>query len=82
MDDSEIEMEEDDTTNDDQEDNAGNEYHSFVTSTPQKKTFECTECENITQCVDCFVRQVNETGYLISDRKKRVHFEEYSKELC
>ena len=32
---------------------------NFVTSTQVKRKFNCEECKNQTQCVDCFVRQEN-----------------------
>ena len=56
----ESEMEETDYTN---------EKESFLTSTPQKRKFECKECLNQSQCTDCFVRQVMEKSH-------RVHFSE------
>ena len=33
------------------------EKKSFTTSTPRKRKFECEECDNESQCTDCFVRQ-------------------------
>ena len=52
------------------------DYESFVTSTPQKIKFQCEECENKTQCTDCFVRHYVETSY----RKHKVHFMDISRE--
>ena len=43
----------------------------FKTSTPRKRKFECDECHNKSQCVDCFVGQVNA-------RNPKVHFEDDS----
>ena len=31
----------------------------FLTSTPEKRQFECRQCQNKTQCVDCYVREDN-----------------------
>ena len=42
---------------DDVEDSDGFEDINFVTSTPIKRKFECEECKNISQCVECFVNQ-------------------------
>ena len=43
----------------------------FKTSTPRKRKFSCDECDNKSQCVDCFVGQVNA-------RNPKVHFEDES----
>ena len=43
---------------------------SFMTSTPQKLDYECEECANKEQCIDCFVREDN--GVLTWPH--RVHF--------
>ena len=56
---------------------------SFMTSTPIKGTFECEDCQDISQCIDCFVRQTNETGDLPTNKKKRkVQFKEDSRGTC
>ena len=34
-----------------------NHDDKFLTSTPKKTKFECEECENKSQCTDCFVGQ-------------------------
>ena len=34
-----------------------NDNTSFATSTPSKRKFECRECKNVSQCVNCFVDQ-------------------------
>ena len=49
------------------EDTANEEKKSFTTSTPRKRKFECNDCINISQCVDCYVRQDNAP-------RQRVHF--------
>ena len=73
----------------DEEQFSGNDEHmnqmdecdSFVTSTPQKEKYQCQECENQTQCTDCFVRQtLEESGQLNSNKKRKVHFKDYSLE--
>ena len=46
--DSESEMEADECTVD---------TGSFLTSTPQKRKFECNDCIDKTQCTDCYVRE-------------------------
>ena len=51
------------------EDDMTNEL--FKTSTPRKRKFSCDECHNKSQCVDCFVGQVNA-------RTPKVHFEDDS----
>ena len=56
--DTEIEMDEDENTVD---------KGSFLTSTPEKQKLECNDCINMTQCTDCYVRQVTR-------RSVHVHF--------
>ena len=34
----------------------------FMTFTPQKIKYDCEECQNHTQCTDCFVRQYPQNG--------------------
>ena len=46
-------------------DSADKDHSSFVTSTPQK--FDCKECQDQTQCTDCYVRQVVETSQVPQD---------------
>ena len=43
----------------------------FITSTPRKRKFSCDECNNKSQCVDCFVTQEHA-------RNPKVHFEDES----
>ena len=38
--------------------------NSFMTSTPRKGKFQCKECEEEVQCVDCFVMHYARTGSL------------------
>ena len=45
------------TVKKDENDNSATDFDSFKTSTPNKKTVQCEECINRTQCTDCFVRQ-------------------------
>ena len=33
----------------------------FVTSTPEKRKFECEECHEKTHCVECYVQQENQS---------------------
>ena len=33
------------------------EVESFAASTPRKRKFDYAECNNQSQCIDCFVRQ-------------------------
>ena len=40
----------------DDNDYSANNFDSFVTSTPEK-FFQCEDCNDKTQCTDCFVRQ-------------------------
>ena len=40
----------------DDNDYSANNFDSFVTSTPEK-VFQCEDCNDKTQCTDCFVRQ-------------------------
>ena len=44
----------DDSETDDNDNFAMN----FVTSTPQEKSIKCEDCDNRTQCTDCYVRQM------------------------
>ena len=63
------------TTNSRDEDFLFNE--AVFTSTPKKVNYECEECDNITQCTDCFVRQFAATGQIthgIRKKKRQVHF--------
>ena len=62
--------------------NSGHDSSSFVTSTPQKKSFQCEECVNQSQCTDCYVRQHIETGQLPMNRKHRVNFKDNSRDTC
>ena len=39
----------------------------FMTSTPQKIKYDCEECQNQTQCTDCFVRQDQQNEGFIYD---------------
>ena len=48
-------------------DTTDEEKKSFTTSTPRKRKFECDDCNNKSQCVDCYVRQDNAP-------RQRVHF--------
>ena len=68
--DTEIDIEEEQCSQND----ADNNYESFVTSTPQKTEYQCDECENETQCTDCFVRETLGTGK--SCRKFQVNFKD------
>ena len=43
---------------DDSEMDDNNNFDSFATSTPQAKSIQCEDCANITQCTDCYVRQM------------------------
>ena len=54
---------------------------NFMTSTPQKKKFDCDECQQKSQCVECYVREDNEskdersfsmTGLLMDSTHDRV----------
>ena len=54
---------------------------SFVTSPPRMENYLCRECENQTQCTDCFVRQtLEESGYLNSIMKRKLDFRDFSLE--
>jgi len=50
-----------------------NEGKSFVTSTPFKRKHRCEECNDKSQCIDCFVMQHNST-HEMSPKRHRVHF--------
>ena len=52
----------------DDNENSANTSDAFVTSTPVK-VFQCENCNDKTQCTDCFVRQVTAPLH-------RVHFED------
>jgi hypothetical protein len=71
--DTEIDMDEEQCNTIDA-DSVVDDYESFVTSTPQKTKYQCDECNNITQCTDCFVRQTLDAGK--SNRKHKVHFKD------
>ena len=68
--------------NENEEIDTSNEFSahmSFMTSTPQKVKYDCEECVDKEQCIDCFVRQVNTTGQSIhvdcnQEKRRRVHF--------
>ena len=47
--------------------------NSFVTSTPLKRKFRCDECNDESQCVECFVMQ-NTSTHEMSPKRHRVHF--------
>ena len=49
----------DDITNDMEETDFVEDDINFVTSTPKKRKYRCEECQNTSQCVECFVNQVN-----------------------
>ena len=54
----------------DHDDNSDTESDSFKASTPNKNCYKCDECENTTQCTDCYVRQ----EYYGPNKQHRVHF--------
>ena len=57
----------DDATKSDMEDkDVSDDSVNFVTSTPVKRKFNCEECANQSQCVDCFVRQENPSNIQFS----------------
>jgi hypothetical protein len=35
------------------------DFNTIMTSTPKKRTFQCEECTNGQQCIDCYVMQDN-----------------------
>ena len=67
------------TVKKDENDNSATDFDSFKTSTPNKKTVQCEECINRTQCTDCFVRQdmmTRQFSYDGQNKRHRVHFSE------
>ena len=62
------------------DDNSGIDFDSVVTSTPQKKHFQCEECINRLQCTYCYARQVvmtDQFSYDVQDKpslRTRLHF--------
>ena len=54
----EVYIDENDTTSAD---------NSFATSTPQKTRFDCEDCKNKSQCIDCYVRQDNRHVHFSDD---------------
>ena len=54
-------------------DNTTNE--NFVTSTPKKRKHSCDECENKSQCIDCFVNQETSSSQTLK-KKQRIQFSE------
>ena len=49
------------------DDNSTIDFDSVVTSTPQKKHFQCEECINRLQCTYCYARQVVMTDHFSYD---------------
>ena len=39
------------------------EFDAIKTSTPKKRKFQCEECKDKSQCIDCYVRQDNQMEY-------------------
>ena len=54
-----VSQENDTLENDFMESNATGNDRNFMTSTPTKKKYDCNDCRNKSQCVDCFVQQEN-----------------------